>query len=408
MPQLDIPQFLGTLALILLIAKLLGTLACRLGQPAVLGELIAGAVVGGSVLALVDPRNETLHALAEIGVVILLFSIGLETDLKQLLRVGLASTVVAVTGVALPFALGWCVCRLLGLDAKASIVVGASLTATSVGITARVLADLGRLRDPESQIVLGAAIIDDIIGLIILAVVTGIANGEEIALAQISWITAFAFGFLAIVLIAGRLLVPWLARLIRWLEIPGGPILLAVVLAFGLGWAAVQCGSAMIIGAFAAGLLLRETPVEAEIERGVAQLGHFFVPIFFVSVGAAVNVRLLDPTQAANWPILRMAGLLIVVAALGKFIAGYAPFWFRGRKVVIGVGMIPRGEVGLIFAQMGITSGMLNEGVFSAVAVMIMATTFLAPPVLKLLFPPRVEPVPPRRFEGIEELVTEP
>lgn len=406
--HVDIPQFLGTLALILCIAKFLGAAARWVGQPAVLGELIAGVLVGTSVLGLVDPRDETLHALAEIGVVLLLFSIGLETDLRKLLCVGLASTVVAVAGVVVPFVLGYGVCWLMGLGTRASIVVGASLTATSVGITARVLADMGRLQEPESQIILGAAIIDDIIGLIILAVVTGIARGQEVTLQQVGIVTAAAFGFLIAVFVVGKLAAPWLARFVVWLEIPGGPLVMAIGLAFGLGWAAVQCGSAMIIGAFAAGVILRGTVAEREIEHGVANLGHFFVPVFFVSVGAAVNVRLLNPIDRANWSVLAIAGVLVVVAVVGKFVAGYAPFWFRGQKRVIGVGMIPRGEVGLIFAQMGISRGLLDEGTFSAVAVMVMTTTFLAPPLLKVLFPPRVEPAPARELEGIEELVTEP
>lgn len=180
MLHLDISPFLGLLVLLLGAAKLLGTLARFVGQPAVLGELVAGVLVGASVFGLVnlqdrhDPRNDALHLLAEIGVVILLFEIGLETDLRKLLRLGGTSTVVALVGVALPFALGYGVCVLLGLAGLVSVVAGAALTATSVGITARVLSDLGRLQEPESQVVLGAAVIDDVIGLIILTVVAGL------------------------------------------------------------------------------------------------------------------------------------------------------------------------------------------------------------------------------------------
>ncbi len=177
MHHLDVPNFLGLLVVLLAAAKLLGALAQRIGQPAVLGELVAGVIVGASVLGLVnpqnqaDPRSEALHLLAEIGVVILLFEIGLETDLRQLLRVGGASAVVAVAGVALPFAFGYAACLLLGLSQLVAVVAGAALTATSVGITARVLSDLGRLQEPEGQVILGAAVIDDVIGLIILTVV---------------------------------------------------------------------------------------------------------------------------------------------------------------------------------------------------------------------------------------------
>ena len=164
----------------------------------------------------------------------------------------------------------------------------------------------------------------------------------------------------------------------------------------------------MIIGAFAAGILLRETPQAHEMERGVAHLGHFFVPLFFVTVGAAVDVRVLNPLDPANEQTLLIGGLLIVAAVLGKWLAGYAPFWFKGNKHVIGVGMIPRGEVGLIFAQMGLAGGVLTSGLFSAVMVMVMVTTFLAPPLLKLLVSPRRRRDHPPEPEGIDDLVTKP
>ncbi len=180
MDHFDVPQQIGCLVLILVAAKVSGGLARRLHQPAVLGELLAGVVLGGSVLGLVNPANNVLHFIAEIGVILLLFHIGVETDLRQLLQVGGVSAAVAIVGVVLPFALGYAVCRLLGLDNLVAIVAGAALTATSVGITARVLSDLGRLQEPESQTILGAAVIDDIIGLIILTVVTGLTEGKEV------------------------------------------------------------------------------------------------------------------------------------------------------------------------------------------------------------------------------------
>jgi Kef-type K+ transport system membrane component KefB len=189
-------------------AKLFGALAQRIGQPAVLGELVAGVVLGTSVLGLVDPKNEALHLLAEIGVVILVFEIGLETDLRKLLQVGGAATVVAIVGVALPFALGFTVCRFLGLGHLVAVVAGAALTATSVGITARVLSDLGRLQESESQIVLGAAVIDDVIGLVILAVVAGLTQGQEVTALGVAKVAGIAFGFLAGTLLVGRWVVP--------------------------------------------------------------------------------------------------------------------------------------------------------------------------------------------------------
>ncbi|MBS0262341.1 MAG: cation:proton antiporter, partial [Planctomycetes bacterium] len=311
-------------------ARVLGILAQRIGQPAVLGELLAGVLLGTSVIGLVDSHVTVVHLLSEVGVAILLFEIGLETDLRQLLKVGGAATAVAVAGVVLPFGLGYGTCRLLGLDNLVCIVAAASLTATSVGITARVLSDLGRLREPESQIILGAAVIDDVVGLVILAVVAGLAEGRDVTILGIARETGLAFGFLVGTIVVGRWVVPRVAQFIRWLELPGSSTIPAITLAFGLAWLAAVSGSAMIIGAFAAGLLLRDLPNLHDIERGVAHLGHFFVPVFFVAVGAAVDVRVLNPFDPDNHQTLMIGGLLIIVAVVGKFLAGYAPVWFTG------------------------------------------------------------------------------
>jgi Kef-type K+ transport system membrane component KefB len=388
MPHLDVPQFIGLLVIMLASARLFGVLAQIIGQPAVLGELVAGVLLSMAVLGIVDPQNETLHLLAELGVIFLLFQIGLETNLRKLLQVGGASAMVAIAGVVLPFALGYAGCRLLGLNNLVSIVCGATLTATSVGITARVLSDLNRLQEPESQIILGAAVIDDVIGLVILAVVSGLTQGQEITVLGVARTTAVAFGFLIATVALGRFVVPPLVRLVSRISFPGTMTLFAVMLALGLAWLASVAGSATILGAFAAGLLLRETPQAHAIQKDIAPLGHFFVPLFFVAVGAEVNVRVLNPVDPANRHTLFIGCLLIVVAVVGKFFAGYAAFRFPGKKHVIGVGMIPRGEVGLIFAQMGLATGVFDAALFSAVTLMVMVTTFLAPPLLKLLFPP--------------------
>ena len=407
MEHLTVAQFCLLLVAILASAKVLGAAAQWIGQPAVLGELIAGVVIGGSVLGWVDPKQETIHLLAELGVIILLFSIGLETDLAKLLKVGGASAAVALAGVVLPFAAGYLACRALGLDNLVALFTGASLTATSVGITARVLSDLGRLQEPESQVVLGAAVIDDIVGLIILTVVTGMASGEEVTAGGIAYTTAVAFGFLLLTLLIGSFVIPPVFRLIGMIDLPGTATMLAVILALSLAWLAEEVGSALIIGAFSAGVLLARIPQAHEIEHGVASLGHFFVPIFFVSVGAAVNLRLLNPVDPGNHRTILIGGILIVLAVITKFAAGYAPFWFKGKKSVIGVGMIPRGEVGLIFATIGLTAGVFDGGMFGAVTLMVMATTFVAPPLLKLLFPSKMDRRGKHSPEGIEELVTE-
>jgi Kef-type K+ transport system membrane component KefB len=412
----QVPQFLGLLALMLFAARVLGGLVQRAGQPAVLGELLAGVLLGPSVVGqlypplAVNPETEVMQVLSELGVLILLFEIGLETDLKDLLRVGGAATVVAVVGVALPFVLGYAVCRAVGLGGLPAVVAGAALTATSVGITARVLSDLGRLQGPEGRIILGAAVLDDVIGLVILTVVGGIKPGEQVTVSfpAVARDTAMAFGFLIATLLLGRFVVPRLLWLARALGRPGAATIAAVVLALALAWLADRVGSAVIIGAFAAGLLLGRTRQAEEVQRGVAHLGHFFVPLFFVTVGAEVDVRVLNPLAPGNGRALLVGGLLTVAAVLGKFLAGYAPFWFKGRKSVVGVGMVPRGEVGLIFARRGLHTGVFDAGLFSAVTLMVMVTTFLAPPLLRWLCPPRPPEPPAPKPEGVEELVTGP
>jgi Kef-type K+ transport system membrane component KefB len=300
------------------------------------------------------------------------------------------------------------VCWALGLDTLPTIVAASTLTATSVGITARVLSDLNRLGDPESQIILGAAVIDDVIGLVILGVVGGLIQGQEVTVTGVTQTTLVAFGFLALALLAGKKIVVPFVRFAGRVGMFGTPTMLAIVLALGLAWLASVSGSAVIIGAFAAGVILHGTTHAHEIERGAAHLGQFFVPIFFVAVGAAVDLRVLNPADPANLNTLMIAGALFAVGVVGKFAAGYAPFWFRGNKKVIGVGMIPRGEVGLIFAQLGLGSGVLTSGIFAAVTLMVMMTTFIAPPVLKMLLGPAEAKRKPRQPEGIEELVTEP
>lgn len=400
-----VPALLGEIAVMLGCAKLCGAAAKRLGQPTVLGELCAGILLGASVLGVVQPEAETVRFSAEVGVVILLFLIGLETDLKGLLKVGWASIAVATVGVCLPFALGYGSCRLLGLEPLVSVVAGAALTATSVGITARVLADLGRLHEPESKVILGAAVIDDVIGLIILTVVAGLTAGEPLSALVVLKVTVTAFGFLLLTLVIGSRVMPALVQAASKVELPGTVTVFALIVAFGLAWLADQAGSAVIIGAFAGGLLLSGSERAREIEHGITEIGHLFVPLFFVTVGAAVDVRDFNPFDSANHHTLLVGGLLVVAAIIGKLASGYAAPWFEGRKLVIGVGMIPRGEVGLIFAQMGLSSGVFDSKLFGAVTLMVMVTTFIAPPLLKSLFSPVPAGGPQPTIDGIEELV---
>lgn len=378
---------LVTLVAVFIATKLLGALAQRLGQPAVLGELVAGIALGGSLLGILDPADPVVHALAELGVLILLFEIGLHTDVRSLARVGTAATAVASVGVVLPFALGYAVAAAFGLPAIAALVVGATLTATSVGISARVLSDLGRLETPAGQIVLGAAVIDDVIGLIILSVVAGVVGGGSVTALGVAGTSAIAIGFVVAAIVLGGLIAPPTFRLVARIRTDGALGLLALAFAFLLAWLAGLAGSAPIIGAFAAGLVLHPTAQRREIERATTTLGHFFVPIFFASVGAAVELRALSDPRA-----LAIGGALVVVAILGKVAAGWAPLWWRGEKLLVGVAMVPRGEVGLIFAQMGLTTGAIGADLFGALMLMVLVTTFVTPPALTRIARPAGAP----------------
>jgi Kef-type K+ transport system membrane component KefB len=281
------------------------------------------------------------------------------------------------------------------------------LTATSVGITARVLADLGRLREVEGQIILGAAVLDDILGLVILTVVSGLVRGRQVSLADVAATTLTAFGFLIGVLVLGKVLLAPGIRLTRTIDLPGTPTIMSLMLAFGLAWLAETAGSAMILGAFAAGLLVATTPRAHEIEKGITALGHFFVPLFFVGAGASVELRSLNPFDTEGRVALILGAILTLAGVIGKLFAGFGPFWFRGNKLVIGVGMIPRGEVGLIFAQLGLSTGAFDDGMFTGVTLMVMVTTCLAPPLLRKLISARPSRRPDEVSDGIEDLVME-
>lgn len=373
----DLPALLGTLVATLVAAKALGALAQRLGQPSVLGELIAGMILGGSVLGILDPGTPAIHALSEIGVLVLLFEIGLHTNLRSLSSVGGSATTVAVVGVALPFALGYFGARWLGMASIPALVAAAALTATSVGISARVLGELGVLDQPEGRVVLGAAVLDDIIGLVILSVVSSTVAGAAMSGWGIARTALVAIGFVVVAVALGTRVAPPMFRLVARVQMEGvlGPIALAFALFFA--WLANEAGSATIIGAFAAGLVLHNTPQRSDIEHAVTNLGHFVVPIFFASVGAAVDLRALASRES-----LLLGALLVATGIVGKVAAGFAPLGFKGRKLLVGAAMVPRGEVGLIFAQMGLASGAIDAGVFGAIMVMVLVTTFVTPPAL--------------------------
>lgn len=374
----SIPHLLLVLAALLAAAKLLGALAQRLGQPAVLGELIAGVLLGKSVLGLLDPADPVIAALSELGVIVLLFEIGLDTDLRRMMKVAGAATTVGLVGVIIPLVLGYyAASSLLGLERVPALVCAAALTATSVGISARVLSDIGQLGSREGQVVLGAAVLDDIVGLIVLSVVTGIVVGGSWTVAGVLGTTAIAVGFIVVAVVVGRLLARPIFQTIGGIRTPGTLSAVALAFAFLLSALAASAGSAMILGSFAAGIILNTTAERAEIERATTTIGHVLVPIFFASVGAAVELSAFGEGST-----MAVAGLLILAGVIGKFFAAYAPWWFKGNKRLVGVAMIPRGEVGLIFAQMGLATQAISPSLFSALALMVLVTTFLAPPLL--------------------------
>jgi Kef-type K+ transport system membrane component KefB len=379
----DIAGFLLSFLVILLSAKIFGELAERWGQPAVLGELIGGVVLGSGLFSFFHPNDPALMLMSEVGVVLLLFETGVHSDLDQLLKAGPTSMAVAAVGVVLPFLLGWGLMTALGKPAMEAVFVGAALTATSVGITARVLSDTGKLRLPEAQIVLGAAVIDDILGIIILSAVQGIAVTGSLQPLAVAKTVLLSAGFLGAALWLGPRLAHGLVSIVNRMRVRGVLIAAAACFAFGMALAAHALGTAMIVGAFTAGLLLARTDKKADIDETMRPVVDFFAPVFFVMVGAKVDLSVFNPATTENRSVLALAGLLILAAIAGKVASGLAVTARGLNRWSVGVGMIPRGEVGLIFAQIGLTAGIVEPGLYAAVVAMVIVTTFLAPPLLK-------------------------
>jgi Kef-type K+ transport system membrane component KefB len=394
--QTDVVRFFTLLAVMLVVAKLAAAAFERLGQPAVLGELVAGILLGASALRVFptgsgDALTPVFHLLAEVGVVVLLFEIGLATDLRALLRVGPAATAVAAVGVALPFVLGflywrsgWHAVEPTAVDpTTTAVVVGATLTATSVGITTRVLSDLHVLESLEARLVLGAAVIDDVLGLVILGVVTTLATGAAFTLPGALRTLAVAVAFLVATLWIGRRVAPRIFALVDQLRVRGALLVAAFAALLVICALAERAGTAFVIGAFATGLILAETRQVDLIAAQIRPVADLFTPLFFVSVGAALDLGAWNPLVAENRPTLVIAGVLLVIALIGKFASGFAVPWRRFNRATVGVGMAPRGEVGLIFAQMGLAAGILSTRLFGVMLFVVVATTLVTPPLLQ-------------------------
>jgi Kef-type K+ transport system membrane component KefB len=370
------------LVLVWLAAKLAGEGLERIGQTAVLGELLAGVIIGPGVLGLVH-ESAVLHALAELGVLILLFEVGLESDVHELLRVGLQATLVAAVGVAVPFAVGYGLMSALGHPTLLAVFVGATFTATSVGITARVLADLGQLHDAAAKVVLGAAIVDDVLGLIILAVVTGVAQLGSVSVGTVAMLSVKAVVFLGLAIAVGIWLAPRLLVWIGHMQTRGTLIVYPVIFAVALAAVADLIGLATIVGAFAAGLVLATTERRTHIEERLKPVADLLVPVFFVTVGMKVQPVMLNPFGGAHFGLTL---ILTAVAIASKLVAGVAVYQPGVRRWPVGVGMVPRGEVGLIFAGAGLAAGVIADDQYSALVVVVMLTTFVAPPWIKALY----------------------
>jgi Kef-type K+ transport system membrane component KefB len=390
----------------LVAAKVAGEIFERLKLPAVLGELCAGIVLGnllifGFLAAEPLKTDATIAALAELGVIILLFEVGLESDLKEMMEVGWSSLLVAVVGVVVPFLLGWLVSAYFIPDESrlAHIFIGATLCATSVGITARVFKDLGKLSTREARIILGAAVLDDVLGLLILAIVAGAiraaATGGVLSMFDIGMIALKSVLFLIAAIVIGHTLMPRVLRGAGRFESRGVLLTLAIAFCFFLAWAAAKVELAPIVGAFAAGLILDEVhyrPAGGRSERDLNDLlqpvSTVLVPIFFVLMGLKVDLRLF-----ARLDILGFAALLTVAAIAGKQVCGLAVLERGVNRLAIGLGMIPRVEVGLIFAGIGATlmlpnvagvsEPVIGPATFGAVVIMVIITTLIAPLSLK-------------------------
>lgn len=422
-PEADYGAFvltgvLLTLVVVYVASKLGGELSKRLNLPPVLGELVGGVVVGISALHLLvfpetgatasdsvimtvlqslgaldsaaifhifQSQSEVISVLAELGVIVLLFEIGLESDLRELTKVGYQAAIVAVVGVVAPFALGTIgLIALFHVSVIPAVFAGAALTATSIGITSKVLSELGHLKSTEGQIIVGAAVIDDVLGIIVLAVVASLAKTGEVDLLNVVYLIVSASAFLLGAILLGKFFNESFMAIADKLQTRGALLIPAFTFALVMAFLANIIHLEAILGAFAAGLVLDETDKRKELDQQVMPIADILVPIFFVTVGAKADLGVLNPAVAENRAGLIIATFLIAVAIIGKVITGWAVFGKPGiNRLAIGIGMVPRGEVGLVFAGIGSASGVLGKPLEAAIIVMVILTTFLAPPLLQ-------------------------
>lgn len=375
-------KMLLDLLLIFAGAKIMGEIFERLKQPPVIGEILAGILLGPYVFGLIHPSDmdtsSVYRVLAEIGVIILLFTVGLRVRIDEMMKVGLTSLVVATLGVILPFFFGYLYTLTVEQSTIEAMFIGAAMVATSVGITARVFADLGILDSRVAKVMLGAAVIDDILGLLVLAVVTGVGKGA-ISYLKIALITLEAVGFVLFIVIIGKKLVFRVAPRLNFIKSRNAPFILAILFCLGLSAVASYIDLAAIVGAFMAGMVLAELNLEFNFSLKFESLYQFLVPFFFVLMGLQVDLSVFT-----KFNLIGAALILTAFAIVGKLVGCGIGALSLGWKeaAVVGVGMVPRGEVGMIVASLGLGMGAISSDLYSIVIFMVVATTILTPPIL--------------------------
>jgi len=389
-------DFFLYLLVILLTARVFAELATRLQSPSVIGEIFAGVVLGPSLLGWIEPV-EAIKLMAEIGILLLLFEVGLETDVKRLVNAGLKSLVVAIAGFVLPLVLGFALGYWgFGLSLLVSLFIGGTLTATSIGITVRVLSDLKRQQAPEAQIVLGAAVLDDILGVVLLALLYEFSIGGGVSVLNASKVLLFVGAFFVLAPVAAKLISLIIRRFDAVSVIPGLLPTTIVTLVLFFAWLAHALGAPELLGGFAAGLALSrrfflplgialhtDESFAHRIEDQMKPIVHLFTPIFFVFVGLSLNLRQIDWGSHFIWGF---SLALLVAAILGKLLGAFLikePWAVRG---VIALAMIPRGEVGLIFAELGRVSRIFSNEIYAGMVIVIALTTLLPPLILKWFY----------------------
>jgi Kef-type K+ transport system membrane component KefB len=375
-----VAQILGQLFVILLAAKLGDELFKRIGQPPVVGEILAGVLVGPSVLGWYEVNSETT-LFAEIGVVLLLFQVGVETRVGDLVRVGPTALAVGALGVVLPFAAGFGLGALIGADLGVAVFLAAALTATSVGITSGTLRGLGALRTPSGRIILGAAVIDDVLAMLIVAFAGGLAAGS-LEFGRLASLLVVAVLFIGAVLVGGTGLLRRRRSLLTDPQFAATPFLPGMILALGLAALSATIGLAAIIGAFLAGMVVGESSERHALETELAPVAAFFTPFFFGFIGAQVDLAAL-----ASLETLVLLAAITVLAVATKFIGAFAGAIRQGRPraTLIGWAMVPRGEVGIVVAGLGLTAGAIDPEMYSVVVGMAIITTLIVPPLLPSL-----------------------